>query len=143
MYLEEYSSSIRIGGRDRVVLDVLGPEGTSHIVDVLHKDIYRLDLKFRAAEVGRPSTWDADLNVSDVEAGVVFERPGRYRVVAAEVEHGSELGGPEWTCLGYRVEGGGSSVCIVLDAAPSPGLIELAKGADLLGADLCRPRCRY
>ncbi len=131
VYLDEDFELDSYGGRNQV-LEVLGPTGTSHIVDVLHNDVYRLDLKFRAAEVGRPSTWDSDLNVRDVEPGVVFERPGRYRVVAAEVEHGSDLGGPEWTCLGYRVECGGSSICIVLDAAPSPGLIELAKDADLL-----------
>lgn len=118
------------GGRDRE-LEVVGPRGTSRIVEVLHKQVYGADLRFRAAETGAP-TWDSDLVVRDVEPGVVFERPGRYRVIAGLVEHGTELGGPDWVCFGYRIEYGGASICISGDSAPSASLTELAKGADLL-----------
>jgi ribonuclease Z len=131
-YLDpDAATSTSYGGRDRE-LEVIGPRGTERIVDVLHREVYGADLRFRAAETESEATWDSDLIVRDVEPGVVFERPGRYRVLAGVVEHGTELGGPGWVCLGYRIECGSGSVCIAGDSAPSPGLIELAKGADLL-----------
>jgi ribonuclease Z len=59
---------------------------------------------------------------------------GHWRLRAGEVEHGQALLGIAawWHCLGYRIEADGKALVVSGDATYSPGLVALARGADVL-----------
>ncbi|MFQ5421370.1 MAG: MBL fold metallo-hydrolase, partial [Anaerolineae bacterium] len=98
-------------------LSIIGPRGTSAIVDALLNAVYRADIEFRLAEAALSEAKLVDVRqmvqVRDVEPGVVFDN-GRYRVHADYVMHGHGLGLTQdtWPCFGYRIEAAGKIVAI-------------------------------
>jgi ribonuclease Z len=118
-----------------VPLQIIGPPGTAAIVEALLSTIYRSDIAFRLREdemMGgslRPvEDMVAVSEVGDGWSGMV----GEVQISVGEVDHGDVLDLPDWTALGFRFEGDGRSVAVSGDAVPSPALVELAAGVDLL-----------
>ena len=69
--------------------------------------------------------WDPQLEVAEVEPGVVLDEDG-LRIVAAATDHR-----PVEPTLAFRVEHDGESVVIAGDTVPCAGLDELCAGADI------------
>lgn len=118
-----------IFGRDRA-FEVLGPAGTKAMCEHLF-EAYAFDRKVRAFQ------YDPDgivLQARDVEPGIVFEEDG-LRILAFAVEHG---GGVE-PAYGYRVEFGGRSVAFSGDTRYFEGLVEHARGVDVLVHEVISP----
>lgn len=67
-------------------------------------------------------------DVREVEPGEDFE-VGPFRVSARAMSH---LGLP---ALGFRIENDGTSLCYTGDTGPTPELVELARGSDVLLAE--------
>jgi len=65
--------------------------------------------------------------VCELASGDVVEGQG-WRVVAAEARHVQ----PQLTSLAYRFESSGSAIVFTGDAASTPELVELARGANVL-----------
>ncbi len=68
--------------------------------------------------------FDDVFEVREYTDGERFEAAG-FAIVAHRVRHYTQ---PTW---GLRVEGGGRTVAFSADTAPTPALVELARGADL------------
>lgn len=122
-------------GRGKRVAFV-GPTGLrKRLADIetfLHDDARR-----RAEHAGRSDSFEL--------RGDEFERPGRdrvqlvyerdgVRVLSAAVEHGNVH-----EAVGYRVEHAGHAVAISGDCSYSPGVVALARGADLLVHEVVTP----
>ena len=71
--------------------------------------------------------------VHEIGAGVAAEGDG-WRVISDYVLHGDfpSASDFDWRCLGYRIESHGEVITISGDTVPCPGIIELARDADLL-----------
>lgn len=96
-------------------------------------DGYEEDLVKRTASTGRlpfrPLLDPHDI----VEPGLVFE-DDEVRVTAAFVDHP-----PFEIALGFRIDTAAGSVVVSGDTAPSPNLVDLAKGADMLVHEVAHP----
>jgi ribonuclease Z len=136
-HLAELASLVRMswfgGGKP---LRVLGPEGTSAIVDQLLEGPFAKSFaadraydRWRRGGEGPAAAVEA----RDLAAGSTVSFDG-WTLHAAEVEHGQQLLGigSWWHCLGYRIHAGGTSVVVSGDSTYSPALVELARDADLL-----------
>jgi len=147
-------------GRERT-LPIYGPPGTAQIVDALLNQVYAKDIRFRLEEDRnvrhhghnwrqRPESI-RDVAVHEVGAGVVATGDG-WRVIADNVMHGDFPNAPDfdWRCLGYRIEAQREVITISGDTVPCPGVIRLAREADLLvqcctwsASDLANPALSY
>ena len=147
-------------GRERT-LHIYGPAGTRQIVDALLNQVYARDIRFRLEEDRnlrehghswrqRPESI-RDVAVHEVGAGVAASGDG-WRVIADYVMHGDFPNAPDfdWRCLGYRIEAQGEVITISGDTVPCPGVIGLAREADLLvqcctwsASDLANPALGY
>jgi ribonuclease Z len=119
-------------------LEIIGPPGTAEIIDAMLGQVYVRDIEFRIAE-----EWALDrtldhptslFTVREVLSRTIDLDHG-VTVVVDPVEHGSTALGLDfsrWSAVGYRIEAEGRAVTISGDAVASPGLIGLAKGADVL-----------
>jgi ribonuclease Z len=104
-------------------LRVIGPPRTKEVVAGM-RAMLQPDVEYRLAH--HPDlTWEPQLDVSEVEPGVVFDEDG-VRVVGARTDHR-----PVEPTLGYRVECNGKVVVIAGDTVPCDGLDELCRDADL------------
>ncbi len=124
-------------------LSIYGPAGTKQIVDGLLNQVYARDYRFRLEEARELHRRGAsslrqrevihDVAVHEIGAGVVAEGDG-WRVISDYVLHGDFPDAPdfEWRCLGYRIESQGEVITISGDTVPCPGIIGLARDADLL-----------
>ena len=119
-------------GRTRTI-HVIGPHGTSQIVDALLNQIYARDIAFALFLEKDRTDIRQIVQVTDVTPGLVYKHE-HYHVFAAYVDHGNNLGlsVDEWPCLGYRLEANGKIITIGGDTIPCSGLECLAKGADIL-----------
>jgi ribonuclease Z len=130
--LGEFLLSVWHNGRIQPI-HVLGPAGTSTIVNALLNEVYARDIAF--ALFNEPDTEDIKqlVKVVDVTPGLVYEN-SNWRVLAEYVNHGNSLGlsEAEWPCLGYRLECNGKAVTIGGDTVACDGLDRLAKEADVL-----------
>lgn len=89
-------------------------------------DGYEEDLVNRSKSTGRPP-FRPMLASHDLDAPGVFAEDGGVRMSCAFVDHP-----PFDIALGYRFDADGRSVVVSGDTAPSPNLIDLAQGADVL-----------
>ncbi len=124
-------------------LPIYGPTGTKQIVDGLLNQVYARDYRFRLEEARELHRRGAnslrqgevihDVAVHEIGAGVVAEGDG-WRVISDYVLHGYFPDAPDfdWRCLGYRIESQGKIITISGDTVPCPGIIGLARDADLL-----------
>ena len=104
--------------------EIFGPPGTVAMAEGLER-AFALDLRIRVEEGGQNPA-GGRLVAHDVGPGVVYERDG-VRVIAFAVDHL-----PNAPAYGYRIESGGRTVVLSGDTRFSPGLIDVARGADLL-----------
>ena len=122
-----------IQGRS-AVLPIFGPPETASIVDTLLTRVYDKDILFRTT--GERLRGDfVSAAVTEVRSGLVHDG-GHYQVYAEEVRHGHGLPYPapfleRWVCLGYRIEAEGKALSISGDTVRCPGVLHLARGADL------------
>ncbi|MBI4320901.1 MAG: MBL fold metallo-hydrolase [Chloroflexi bacterium] len=119
-----------IGGwtSGRRALSVWGPKGLARLTDGLFKDLYKEDIEYRLTlGVGRTSAGLWDIDVHEIGPGLVIE-DGGYSISATEVEHSIYT-------LAYRFESGGRALVIGGDTVYCLGLVNLARGADVLVQD--------
>ncbi|MCB0008866.1 MAG: MBL fold metallo-hydrolase [Anaerolineales bacterium] len=134
--------STAMQGREET-LHVYGPAGTQIIVDALLNIVYANDIRFRLEEDlevrRRGRSWNErpeairDVVVHEVGQGVVASGPD-WQVSSDFVRHGVFPKAPDfaWHCLGYRVETPNGTITISGDTVPCPGILNLAREADLL-----------
>jgi len=104
-------------------LPIFGPVGTQEVVNGMLA-MLRPDVSYRIAHHD-DLTWEPQLEVKELGAGVVLDDNG-VRVVAAASDHR-----PVEPTLAYRIEHDGNSVVIAGDTVPCAGLDELCAGADI------------
>lgn len=122
-------------------LPIEGPPGTEALVAGMLEGMYAADVGSRFAEAramrrcGLDPGYDPEaitrVAARDLEPGPVAETE-TLRVVAGAVQHGAPDPLLDWRCYGYRIECGGRVVAISGDTVPCPGVVALARGADLL-----------
>lgn len=88
-------------------------------------DYASTDTDIRREDEGRPEFADLVTATDVLEQGVVYE-DDRVRITAAWVEH------PPIPALAYRIDTEDRSYVISGDTTPCAGLVELARGADVL-----------
>jgi ribonuclease Z len=108
-------------------LEVWGPPGTQAMVDGM-RAMYGHDVEHRANAVFKREA--LEINVHEIAEGVVY-REGVVVVRATAVEHAD--GGPAFA---YRVEANGETVFLTGDCTLTPALMEAARGADVLIANV-------
>jgi ribonuclease Z len=104
-------------------LRIFGPPRTREVVDGLVA-MLRPDVEYRLAHHA-DLTWEPQLEIAELGAGVVFDEDG-VRVVAAQTDHR-----PVEPTLGYRVEFDGKVVVIAGDTVPCAALDDLCLDADV------------
>lgn len=111
-------------------LEVIGPTGVNRVVSGLN-EMYALDGTYRVAHHGADLLPPElhELVARTIEPGPVLQ-DGGLTVTAFEVQHD-----PAKPAVGYRFDYGGRSVVVTGDTIVTEGLIDAAKGADLLLAD--------
>jgi ribonuclease BN (tRNA processing enzyme) len=114
-------SSWQLGRPD---LRVFGPAGTGQLTRMLFKQVYAVDIAYRAAQVHPRGGMDPD--VHEIDAGPVY-RTDVWNVQAAQVKHFAGL-----RCYGYRFEMGTEAIVISGDTTYCASLVELARGANIL-----------
>lgn len=125
-------------GTAKVPLPVYGPEGVEQVVEGFNS-FYALDKTYRIAHHGEkivPPTGGGatamPFAIGD-QPVVVLERNG-LKITAVRVDHD-----PVKPSVGYRFDYKGRSIVISGDAARSPQLEKVAKGADILVHDALQP----
>lgn len=99
---------------------VWGPDLTARIEHPMSQEIYAA----RGGELPRP--WPAPV-VTELRSGDTVAEDG-WRLSCVSVPHAQ----PQLVCLAYRLDAGEGSFAYSGDAAPSPALAKLARGADVL-----------
>ncbi len=108
-----------------VPLEAFGPPGLGDMTDHLLA-AYDEDIRIRLDGLEPANANGYRVNVHEISPGLVYE-DDHVRVIAFPVRHGS------WPhAFGYRFETADRVVVISGDTAPSPELIEAAKGCDIL-----------
>lgn len=111
-------------GRDRPQR-IFGPPGTRQYLNGLMA-LWRSELEQRIAHEKRPSTRALELDITEVEPGIVL-RDGDLTVIAVAVRHQ-----PVKAAYGYVFTDGSQKVAFSGDTAFCPELILAAKDADAL-----------
>lgn len=104
-------------------LRIFGPPRTSEIMGGL-RAMLAPDVEYRLAH-HEDLMWEPQLDVAELEPGVVFDEDG-LRVIAARTDHR-----PVEPTLGFRIECDGKAVVLAGDTVPCAGLDELCMGADV------------
>jgi ribonuclease Z len=130
--LGEFLMSIWHNGRTQPI-NILGPKGTSGIVDTLLNHVYARDIEFALFTEKDVIDIRQLVRVKDVSPGLIYETT-RFKVFAEYMNHGNSLGLSEsaWPCLGFRLESDGKAIALGGDTVACDGLYRIAKGADLL-----------
>jgi ribonuclease Z len=121
-------------GRSKT-LEVFGPAGTREMSDATIFGAHKADVDFVRGYIkalpphikSKPRESPA-VHVEDIESGFVYSGEG-FKVIAGDVEHLQRVGMPS---VGYRIESPHGAVAISGDTRPCEGMIELARGADVL-----------
>ena len=133
---EVVSRSWLLGRQGR--LPAYGGEGIERLVDGFNL-VYSLDDRYREAHHGdtflTPGTGGMEAKRVDAtpEGAVIYDVDG-VTVTAFQVDHS-----PVEPAHGYLVSFGGRSVAVSGDTMDCPGLATLAKGADILVAEVLDP----
>ncbi len=111
-------------GRERP-LRIWGPPGTramvEHILAAWEEDVR---IRVEGLEPANATGWRVE--VTEIGPGVVYSEGG-VRILAFEVHHG------DWKhAFGYRIETPDRVVVVSGDTTPSPTLVEVARGCDIL-----------
>ena len=104
-------------------LRIFGPPRTSEVVAGM-RAMLQPDVEYRIAHHD-DLTWGPEIDVVEVEPGVVFDDDG-VRVTGARTDHR-----PAEPTIGFRIEHDGQSVVLAGDTVPCAGLDELCRGADV------------
>ncbi|HET7899332.1 MAG TPA: MBL fold metallo-hydrolase, partial [Flavisolibacter sp.] len=112
-------------GRRSVPFQVLGPRGTTNMMDNLVR-AFAWDIATRSKEMNKPDS-GVLVNATDIEEGFVWEKNG-VRVTPFTVRHADFID----SALGYRIDYGGRSVILSGDTRYSENLVRFAKGADVI-----------
>ena len=109
----------------RTPLEVYGPPGTRAMTEAL-LEAYREDIRVRIEGPERLPPAGGTVNVTEVEVGVVYT-DDQVRVEAFAVPHGT------WEyAFGYKFTATDRTIVISGDTGPFDGLVEIARGADVL-----------
>lgn len=116
-------------------LKVFGPKGTKFMAESSVNGTHKADVDFVRGYIAalpphitnKPSP-DPAVEALDIDVGFTLETDA-WKVIAGRVDHHQRVGMPS---VGYRVESEHGVVAITGDTAPSEGMIELARGADVL-----------
>ncbi len=119
----------------RHTLKVYGPNGTEAMAASSIYGTHKADFDFVRAYIkklpphitNKPSN-DPAVETQDIDVGFVLETD-KFKVIAGEVVHHQCVGMPS---VAYRVESEYGVVAISGDTSPCQGMIDLAKGADIL-----------
>lgn len=106
--------------------EIVGPPGTKKLVDFA-TTFYAEDIAYRLRRSGRGETNFPAAMVREVQGGEKFAL-GALKVATARVNHTIHT-------VAYRFEAGGRSIVISGDLSYSEGLVDLARGADVLVMD--------
>jgi len=116
-------------------LKVFGPQGTKAMAEASVYGVHKADVDFVRGYIAalpphitNKPTADPAVDAVDIDVGFTLETD-KWKVIAGRVDHHQRVGMPS---VGYRVESEYGVVAITGDTAPSEGMIELAKGADVL-----------
>jgi len=104
-------------------LRIFGPPRTHEVVAGMMA-MLRPDVEYRIAHHA-DLTWEPQLEVVEVEPGVVFDEDS-VRVIAAATDHR-----PVEPTVGYRIECDGKVIVLAGDTVPCAGLDALLQGADV------------
>ena len=104
-------------------LRIFGPPRTREVVAGMMA-MLRPDVEYRIAHHA-DLTWEPQLEVVEVEPGVVFDEDS-LRVIAAATDHR-----PVEPTVGYRIECDGKVIVLAGDTVPCAGLDALLQGADV------------
>jgi ribonuclease Z len=113
-------------------LQLYGPRGTQEMVNGLLK-FYAEDIHIRRDLVEKLPAKGAQIDVHTVNEGTVY-KDGDVTITAFTVDHH-----PVEPAFGYKFEGGGRTVVISGDTAPSDNLVKFARGADVLVHEVYMP----
>ena len=106
-------------------LRVFGPVGTKKMTDHILA-AYDEDIRIRVDGLEPANTEGYKVNVTEIEPGVVY-RDDKVTVKAFSVRHGS------WKhAFGFRFETPDRVIVVSGDTAPTPALIDAARGCDVL-----------
>jgi ribonuclease Z len=111
-----------MGRREPLV--VFGPAGLRRMTDRL-LDAWRDDIEVRVKGLERETREWLRVDATEIRAGVVYDRGG-VKVTAVAVPHG------DWPAFAYRFDTPGRSITFGGDTAPTPALIDAARGTDIL-----------
>jgi ribonuclease Z len=122
----------------KLPVSIYGPAGTRAMVDASIFGVHAADVDFVRAYVAalpphvtdRPAP-EPSFEVTEIELGFRRET-ATSRILTGSVEHHQRLGMPS---LGYRIESEHGIVALTGDTGPSDGVVELARGADVLVHD--------
>lgn len=115
-------------GLGRRELTVVGPRGMKQFHETII-NMFEEDITYRTS-LGRPGNGVLDVNIIEIEAPgeVPIDLP--MKITAAQMVHNV-------LTYGYRFETKDDIIVFSGDTAPTPQLVELARGADLLVIDAC------
>jgi ribonuclease BN (tRNA processing enzyme) len=113
-----------IGGRRRPI-DIWGPPPLRQLIDGLFRT-YRFEVETRILDEGRPDPLPL-YRVREIEGSSVLSDSDGLRITAANVRHP-----PLRHAFAYRFDLPNRSLVLSGDTAACAGLIDLAKGADIL-----------
>ena len=106
-------------------LRVFGPKGTARAVDGL-RELHHFDISVRSKyETAEPA--GRAIDVHEFTGGIVFDEDG-VKVTAFAVDHGPDVR----PAFGFRIECNGRSIVLSGDTTLCDGVLEQAKGCDLL-----------
>ena len=109
----------------RTPLQVYGPPGTQAMTEAL-LEAYREDIRVRIDGPERLPTVGGTVDVTEVEVGVIHT-DDQVQVAAFAVPHGI------WEyAFGYKFTSKDRTIVISGDTGPFDGLVEIARGADVL-----------
>jgi ribonuclease Z len=111
-------------GRDRPQR-IFGPAGTRAFAEAT-MEVWRAERERRIAWECRPSTAGLELEITEFEAGVIFDADG-LRISAFEVDHG-----PIKPAFGFLFETAQARVAFSGDTTVCDGLVGAARDVDLL-----------
>ena len=119
-------------------LPIVGPAGTAAMVDASIFGVHATDVAFvreyiRAlpSHVSERPLESPAYSVEEIDVGWQLSGDG-YRVLAGSVDHHQRIGTPS---VGYRIETPQGVIALTGDTGPSDGVVELARGADVLVHD--------
>lgn len=113
-----------VAGRSRP-FPVYGPHGLAQMVEHLYA-AFQEDIRIRTEGLEQESRNGYLVRVLEIAPGVIYDSAG-VRVTAFLVNHG------EWSeAYGYRFDTPGRSIVVSGDTRPSPELVRMATGVDLL-----------